>query len=218
MGMKTILLLQPCLRPRVTRSPSPASLDINKVEAQAKRANGNNGFGGLTHTGSIQLSKGVNTVLAGVLIDGVVQTISTSVVTAFTGLITFNMGQVTGGNFALTMNDGSVFTTDILGGSGMIVNQVLPGGVQGFSIDGLTFNGLFNSSTFVGVDISTWFNNQPLDGSFINFAFAPNAQGRSTSDIDIFIPTDDRPPVIPAPLGAGMGLVGLAGLAARRRR
>lgn len=218
MSMKTILTAAVVFATAGSAlATTELQLDINKVEAQAKRANGNNGFGGLTHTGSIQLSKGVNTVLAGVLIDGVVQATTTTVVTSFTGLITFNMGQVTGGNFAVTMNDGSIFTTDILGGSGMIVNQVLPGGVNGFSIDGLTFNGLFNSSTFVGVDIAPWFDTQPLDGSFINFAFAPNAQGRSTSDIDIFIPADETP-VIPAPLGAGMGLVGLAGLAARRRR
>lgn len=193
-------------------------LDINKVEAQAKRANGNNGWSGLTHTGSIQLSKGVNTTLAGVLIDGVVQATTTMTVTAFTGVINLVNGGVTGGNFSLLMSDGSTFNTDIVGGSGMVVNQVLPGGVQGFSIDGLTFNGLFNSNTFVGVDVSPWFDTQPLDGSFINFAFAPNSMGRSTSDIDIFLPTGDEPPVIPTPLAAGMGLVGLAGLAARRRR
>jgi len=78
---------------------------------------------------------------------------------------------------------------------------------------------VFSSASFAGVNITPWFNDQPLDGSFINFSFGPNVMGfDGDTDIDIFLPADEDRPEIPAPLAGGMAGLGLLGLGARRRR
>ncbi|MBX3352681.1 MAG: hypothetical protein KF684_07080 [Phycisphaeraceae bacterium] len=187
-------------------------LDVNSLNAQALDSGGNTTvFGGTTHTGAIRLSHSINSSLTEVLLNSVGQNIASGQLATFTGTINMVLGQVTGGSFALTLNNTDTFTTNIMSGFGQVNTQA----GQGFSVDGLTFNGVFSSTTFAGVNIAPWFNTQPLDGSFINFAFNPNANGfDSDADVDIFLRTG----IIPTPLAGGMAGLGLFGLAARRRR
>lgn len=188
-------------------------LDVNSLNAQALDSGGNASvFGGTTHTGAIQLSFSASSSLTEVILNGVGQNIASGQLATFAGTINMVLGQVTGGSFALTLNNTDTFTTSILGGFGQVNTQA----GQGFSVDGLTFNGVFSSTTFAGVNIAPWFNTQPLDGSFINFAFNPDAQTGfdSDADVDIFLRTG----IIPTPLAGGMAGLGLFGLAARRRR
>ncbi len=181
-------------------------IDVNSLTATAGA-----GFG-TSYTGAVNFTKNVNSDLAGILIDGVGQT-STGTLDTFTGTINLVGGMVTGGSFAVTVleSDAVTFNTysaTIAGGAGQVNTQA----GQGFSIDGLTFNGAFTSAVFSGVDVTPWFNNQPLTGSFIHFAFNPNAMGVDTdSDIDIFV-------TVPLPAGGAMAFAGLAGLAGVRRR
>lgn len=184
-------------------------LDLNAIVARSLDSSGNQtSFGGLNHTGSIQLSSNDETQLAGVLIDGNPQGVTLGRLASLSGMIDLVDGTVMGGNFMVTLNNGDTFNADIMGGAGMVRFQA----GEGFSIDGLLSATTFSSDTFADIDISRWFNNQPLPGSFITFAFDPDDSGVSeNTSTDIFI-------VIPSPLAGGMASVGLAGLAVRRRR
>lgn len=190
-------------------------IDINSLRAQARFDNGAMGFGGVNHTGSIQLTHTGTSNLAGVLIDGAAQAVAAGLLMSFSGQIDLVNGGVTGGFLNITLNNGDSFTSQIQGGIGQVQFQA----GQGFSIDGLTTNGLFSSASFAGVNITPWFNDQPLNGAFINFSFSPNGMGRDNdTDIDIFLPADEDRPEIPAPLAGSMAGAALLGLAARRRR
>ncbi len=185
-------------------------LDLNALQAQAQNSAGvNSAFGGVNHTGSILLSSGSLSHIADILVNGSAQNIASGQLMSFTGQINLVNGGVTGGSFALTLVDNSTFTASILGGQGQVNTQA----GQGFSIDGLITSALFSSNPFAGVDITPWFSAQPLGGSFIEFAFNPNAGTGFDGDtnLDIFV-------VVPSPLAGGMAGLGLMGLAARRRR
>lgn len=182
-------------------------LDVNTLTAQARDANNNNSaFGGTTHTGSVAFSANPNSVLGGVFIDGANQNIAAGQLSTFSGVIELVNGQVSGGSLAMTLTNSDTFNADVVPGQGQVTAI---SGFGGFFIDGLIANVLFNANTFAGADIQSFFDQQPLTGSFVNFQFNPNVNSRSNStDIDIF--------VVPAP--ASMALLGLGGLVAVRRR
>ncbi len=187
-------------------------IDVNSLTSQAQTDSGggawvNSAFGGTTHTGRLLLSHDANSVLAGVLLNGMNQTLS-STLASFSGDILFAGGFVSGGSFTVTNVDGSSYSASIVAGIGRIRTQA----GQGFRIDGLTFQGLFSGPLFAGVNVSPFFSVQPLFGSFLHFAFSPNAAGRDAdADIDIFA-------TIPLPTSAGLAGAGLLGLAGIRRR
>jgi hypothetical protein len=192
-------------------SAGTLQLDLNSLAAQAVDSGGGNTFG-LLHTGSVNLSHTAASNLADILLDGVASNITPGQLVSFAGQINLVAGQVTGGNFDLMIFDGSGFETfmaSIVGGQGQVNLQA----GQGYSIDGLITSAMFSSDPFAGVVITPWFSNQPLDGSFIEFAFNPNAVTGydANTNLDIFV-------VIPSPLAGGMAGIGLMGLAARRRR
>jgi len=156
------------------------------------------------YTGSITMSDDADSELAGILIDGGNQAISGELM-SFTGQIDFVNGFVDGGWFDIEVleDDGTtinVYSAVIDDSEGRINDQA----GQGFSIDGLTHTGTFTSATFSGVDITDWFEDQPLPGSFLKFQFEPGeAIGRGTkgmlqdtdTDIDVFVleePTEDE--------------------------
>lgn len=178
-------------------------IDINTLTATFA---GDGAFG-LNATGSINLVSNANSTLAGVRINGVAQTVTSSLL-SYSGRIDLVNGGVTGGFVSVTNVDGSTYSASIVNGQGDISKQ----SGQGFSIDGLTFNGLFGNGAFAGVDVSAWFNAQPRPGSVLTFAFNPNAQGVDVnSDVDLYV-------LVPAPQAAGLGFASLIGLAAGRRR
>ncbi|MGP1309399.1 MAG: hypothetical protein ACTS27_04300 [Phycisphaerales bacterium] len=183
-------------------------LDINTLTAQAANAAGAPGaFGGVTHTGAINLSGNANSALQEILIGGAGQNIAAGQLASFTGSINLVNGGVTGGSLMFTLNDGESFSTQIVGGVGQVNTQA----GQGFLIDGLLTNAAFTSDPFAGAGITPYFNAQPLDGSFLNFQFNPNANGVDTStDLDVFL--------VPSAPAAGVLGLGLAGFASRRRR
>jgi len=171
------------------------------------------GFG-LDFTGSISMTQDASSILAGVLIDGLSQSVN-GTLSSFSGQIDFLNGDVDGGQFTVTVleNDAvtmNSYTAQIIPGVGDIDPQA--GSPGQFSIDGLTFEGFFSSDLFAGVDVSDWNESEPLSGSFIQFKFAPGEDGvDNDSDIDIFV-------VVPLPAGGALAAVGLVGLAGVRRR
>ncbi len=192
------------------------AIDVNGLSVQSVNSSNVAGaFGGLTHTGAILISHDVNSVLAGVAIDGVNQPKTPGLGLTASGRIDLLAGNVVGGSFSILMSDGSGYTASIVSGVGKVTTQA----GQGFKIDGLTFNGLFSDSglpgmidRFAGVDISEFTAFEPLFGSFLQFAFAPDAQGfDADSDLDLVV-------TIPLPGSAGLAALGLAGIASRRRR
>jgi hypothetical protein len=196
-------------------------MDVNSIQAQATNGAGaNTAFGGLNHTGAVQFSFDVNSsILAAIDIqDGngtpINQTLTGQLIN-FTGRINLSNGMVTGGNINVQATGGDTYTADITPNVGAVTPYV--GG--GFKIEGLTFNGMFSSSTFAGVDVTPWFGTQQqggLLGSFLQFNFTPVPNGFSFADVDLFVSA------IPLPPAGWTGLATLAGLMAagyiRRRR
>lgn len=134
----------------------------------------------------------------------------------FTGVINLNNGMVTGGNISVAAG-GDTYTAQITPNVGSVSPYV--GG--GFKIEGLTFDGMFSSSTFAGVDVAPWFNAQTIGGllgSFLQFNFRPDNGGFAYSDIDLFVNAE----VVPLPPAGWAGLATLAGVMVaghlRRRR
>ena len=210
MALKTLKIAAAAGMAALGTHASAASLmqlDVNTLTAQARDAAGSNSaFGGITHTGSVAFNANPNSSLAGLFIDGVNQNIASGQLSSFSGVIDLVNGQVAGGSMSMTLNNSDTFDADIVPGQGQVTDIV---GFGGFFIEGLTTNAIFNASTFAGANIQEFFDNQPLTGSFVNFQFNPNVNGRSNNtDIDVF--------AVPAP--ASMALLGLGGLVAARRR
>lgn len=186
-----------------TAVPLELFIDINTLKA-TWAGDGGQAFG-LTASGTLTLTTNTSSTLAGVRIDGVAQTV-TSTLSGFTGTITISGGNVTGGSFSTTNADATNYGASIKPNSGSVSSQAS----QGFSIDGLTFNGLFGSASYAGVNVTPWFLSQPDNGSFLNFAYNGNAVDNNV-DVDLYV-------LVPMPAAAGLGLAGLAGLGIRRRR
>lgn len=179
--------------------------DVNSITAAASGPF-STGF-----TGSVALSSDSNSTLAEILINGTSQNIAAGQLGSFTGTIMITAGVVTGGSFSLSDTGGNTYSASIQNGSGLVKTSA--GQTGPFTIDGLTFMGMFNSSTFAGVDVTAWDSAEPLGGSFLQFTFGPTGPNNTDTDadIDIFV-------VVPLPAPAGLATAGLIGLAAVRRR
>lgn len=163
-------------------------------------------------TGTLHLTTDGDTSLNALKRDGADAPIGAPwTLDAFTGEIDFTGGVVTGGFLSLSVTDTvatDTFDADIVAQSGQVSAQA----DQGFLIDGLLFSGLFSGPAFAGVDVSDWFNAQPLTGSFLQFEFSPDEGGSDRdTDLDIFV-------IVPAPgPAAALGLALGAGMLRRRR-
>ncbi len=194
-------------------------LDVNSIRLQVENGQGaNSGFGGLTHTGSLNFSFQVNTtILNGVFIQTVsagpfVNANFSGSLTNFTGVINLVNGQVTGGHMGVVVNGGGdSYSCDVVPNVGQVSTYV--GG--GFKIEGLTFHGAFSDSQFGNVDVSPWSGNN-LPGSFLQFNFDPNASGAGFADMDMFV--DSIAPLPPAAWAGLSTLVGLVAVRVVRRR
>ncbi|MGD9692480.1 MAG: hypothetical protein AB7G17_10705 [Phycisphaerales bacterium] len=200
----------------VAAADTVLAIDINGLTVQSvDSSNVSGAFGGLTHTGALVISHDANAILAGVSIDGINQPKTPGLGLTASGRIDLNAGNVVGGFFNVLMSDGSGYSASIVSGVGKVTTQA----GQGFKVDGLTFNVLFSDSgapgmidRFAGVDISMFTAFEPLFGSFLQFAFSPDATGHDAdSDLDLVVS-------VPLPGSAGLATLGLLGLASRRRR
>jgi opacity protein-like surface antigen len=176
-----------------------------RFDANSLTASAGAGFG-TTYSGSVLLASDGNSVFEDMRIDGTAQTVGPQwSLAGFSGELTFLNGGITGGSFEVSVTDGlttDTYTADLVAGSGGIGTQA----GQGYLVSGLTF---------AGVDVSQWNDAEPLSGSFLHFAFDPNAQGvDSDADYEIYI----EAAVVPLPATAGLGAAGLPGLAGLRRR
>lgn len=166
-------------------------------------------FGGVTHSGTVVFTNGAASVLDEVSINGVPQAISFTGVSSFTATIELGNGFVIGGDLQVLLANAESFSAEFASFGGFV--SFAPSG--GFVIDNtILFNGLFSNSTFAGVDVSTWFNAQPLSGTSIStFVFnIPRGDAGEGADFSVIL--------VPTP-GAGAVLAtGLVALAGRRRR
>ena len=181
--------------------------DLNSLSSQARGPGGGNApFNGVNHTGAVVLASTANSTLAEILIDGASQNIAQGQLQSFSGTINLANGMVMGGGISFTLTGGETFTAQIQSGVGQVNTQA----GQGFRIDGLLTNVALSADPFGGVSVTPFFNAQPLEGAFLNFAFSPNANGFDpVTSLDIF--------VVPGPAtGAVFALGGVFGL--RRRR
>jgi len=193
-------------------------LDLNSLKATFTPSGGDSLPFTTSSTGTIALVDDSNTSLADILKDGASQTL-TGTLKDFTGSITLSGGSVTGGSFSVEAYDvgsagsSKTYTASIKSSSGSVNTQA----GQGFTIDGLTFSGLFSGTSFAGVDVTPWDSNEPLDGSFLEFAFNPSSTTGvdNDADVDLYVLV---PLPVPALLAASLfGVVGGAGWWRRRR-
>ncbi len=148
----------------------------------------------IDYTGTLVLSDDDNSDLADILIDGTPQGGMGSL-DSFMGEIDFENGDVTGGWFEVVVEETdtsmSTYSATIQGGIGDINFQA----GQGFNVDGLSFDGVFDRDVFFGVDVTDWTEDQPVNGSFLKMQFEPvleergegTFEGDSETDIDIFL-------------------------------
>lgn len=199
-------------------------MDINSLSATAVSSV----MGGVFDTGfsgTVTISDNVNSLLSSIIISiGGIDADQgiTSFRPTVSGTITIVAGTVTGGTFSIS--DGTdIYTADIVSGSGVVTTETGSNGA--FGIDGISFNGMFTSNTFAGVDVTDWNGNEPLSGSFLEFKLgvldtdtdddgsfdAWSGTLDQSSDLDLFV-------IVPGPLAAPWGLAGLFGVMAARRR
>lgn len=191
-------------------SVATAGVTVFQADLNTLSASSGGPFGGLTHTGTVTLTTNASSALAGITLNSVPQAF-TGVLQSMSGSIQLLNGAVQGGSFNVLLTDGSSMqaTIDALGGG-----QVNMQAGQGFRIDGLnssvSFSNLVGGTHFGGVNVGQ-FGPGPWDGSFLAFAFNPDAAGfDGNTDVDLYAN-------IPAPGAAALGLMGLAAMGRRRR-
>lgn len=184
--------------------------DLNAITVDA----GEN-FDGATHTGTLVLGVGDDSVLSAIEVDSVSQPLSGDMATLVGEIVLVN-GQVAGGFISFTADDGAEYIASINGGAGQVNTQA----GLGFRIDGLTNSGLLDNlvggTDFAGANLTS--NNKPFDptnlaGSFLLHGFGPDANGfDGLVDLDLFIQIP-----VPAPGSAALAFTA-AGIAGVRRR
>lgn len=201
-----------CLSGAGLAANTSLQLDLRALAAQSFDSSGSPGpFIGLNHTGSLGLSADTASSLSAIRINGTPQTLASGQLNAVSGSIDLGNGTVLGGSISVALNNGDTFTAQIASGVGGVSAQ--PG--QGFSINGAYFNALFSGSTFGGINISQYFNAQPLSGTYLLFELNPvlvfNGEGIDEA-VDLTIS------LVPSPGAAAPLAVGVLGFASRRRR
>lgn len=181
-------------------------MDVNSATVSADGA-----FSGVNHTGALTFGwTSEVTTLFDILIDDA-STGAAPVTASVSGSIQLLNGQVDGGFVSVEVFDAGmmslgVFTAEIVPGAGQVTEQAF----VGFKIDGLLGGGTFDMDTLNGVDVTEWRANEPLDGSFLTFAYNPDAMGvDSAVDLDLWVN-------VPTP--GAVALFGLGGLVALKRR
>lgn len=200
---------------RNAEAGSELQFDLNSITTTITD-NTNGGVFDTSFTGSLRLGHDDNSVLSRIIIDGASVGFDNDLsdgdgwaLSHLSAKINIVNGDVVGGFVYIEAEryaggvataDTDTYTADIAAGIGGVRAQA----GQGYTIDGLTIQGMFSDHTFAGVDVTPWFNAQPLAGSFLNFSFDPGENpfgSDENSHLDVFV-------VVPLPLP---GLIGLAG-------
>ena len=185
----------------------PVRIDTNNLTTATA---GGVAFGGLTHTGTLNVSSNANSTLNSIFIFGNPAGLSAGLA-SFSATINLVNGFVNGGSLSILATDGSQYNATISGAAGRVNTQV----GQGFRIDGLTFSGFFSNlvggTNFAGVNVISPLNGfGPYEGSFLLSSYGPNANGvDQVTQFETYI--------VPAP-GAIMLMAAAGTLGLRRRR
>lgn len=181
--------------------------DTNNLTVSAGGA-----FSGVNHTGALTITNNALSSLNGIAIFGVAQSF-TGTLASFNATINLVNGFVTNGSLSTVLADGSRYDATIFGGGGRVVFQA----GRGFRVDGFTLTGNFSNlvggNLFGGVDVVAAGAAGPgvsnVEGSFLLSSYNPDASGVTTqAQFETY--------VLPTP--GSVALIGLAGLAAARRR
>jgi len=182
-------------------------LDLNSVAVTA-----GGGFDGETHTGDLMIAKDSDSEVYRLEIDGVSQSMSAALADV-SGTVRLENGLVIGGDFVVTLTDGTSYAAMIGSGEGDVSRHH----GQGFMVDGLTglgaFDDLADGKEFGGIDVSPWLDARGgLDGSFLLFGFGPDGQGYdSDTNLELYLVA------VPAPGTVALGSMGFV-YANRRKR
>jgi hypothetical protein len=205
--------------------------EIDSMSIQGKLASGANGFTGIHDTGDLSLrATGRTTVDIGV--DGVKEETLASQGAGTTfdlmGDIRLINGDITGGVITLIARLGNANETyqfNVAPGTGSLHKVPL---VNSYLLAGLTYNGIFNSGDFGGVDVGFWRDQQPVIGSFLQFDYNPTSSGLDQSanlDVAVFGESfsqlqtpDGRTDPVPLPKTVWGGAVLMMGWGLTQRR
>ena len=197
--------------------------DINGFSYAFKDAGGVGGFGGESHTGTLEWSfrPSPATVIAAVRTgtDGQFGALTPVALGAsladFSGSFVLESGYVKSGSFNVELDNGDTYTAEAVGDSGNIQSLL----IGQYTLDGLTFEGAFSDDAFGSVDVAPFFAAQGgpggLAGSFFKFSFLPMSSGAGNGDIEVFV-TVPLPPAAYAGMATLAGAIGLSWV--RRRR
>lgn len=149
-------------------------LDINAVTISASSPITISNYS--TFTGHLSFAENSNTVMS-VDIDNNPNVGFTGSISNITGNIQFMAGSVNGGSMTVTTNNGDTYTynlvPDTLDTLYMSPNPAMFA-AMGFELGAATDQGMFANTDFGGTDVSTWYNQQPVDGDFFQFRYRPN--------------------------------------------
>jgi len=167
-------------------------------------------FTGEMHSGAVELSLGAGRLPAVHIQEDppfgpfALQTGFMGTLFDFDARFDLENGDVIGGSLRLELDSGDVYMADV-----DAIGSVKALTSGGFTIDYSTSSGSFSDDDFAGVNIERWsdFSGQ-LPGWGLMFRFNPTGPA-GTADTAMFV-------AVPAP--APLALLGLAGLAATRRR
>jgi hypothetical protein len=166
--------------------------NIASTSIQGKTAAGP-GFTGIHDTGDLLISATGSTSVD-IDVDGKKKATLTDNAPAtpsfdLTGKIHLSNGNISGGLITLIANEVSgteTYQFNVAPGSGSL--HKIPF-INSYLLAGLTYNGLFNNSSFGGVDVSFWQDQQPVLGSFLQFNYNPDSRGYDQSanlDVAVF--------------------------------
>lgn len=199
------------------------AFDINGFDYRFSDPGGTTGFSGVGHTGAVDWSYHTDpaTVIADTRMgeDGrfgeLFEVALGQDLAGFEGNINLSSGDVAGGSFTVTLDNGDTYTAQVDPGSGELKKL----DVGGYTLDALTFNGAFSDDTFGDIDVSEFFRIQgepgQLIGSLFQFRFDADIAPEGTGDMEVYV-------LVPLPPSAYAGIATLAGVMGltyiRRRR
>ena len=206
--------------PQVQAAPvTELQFDLNCLSIQSSGPSGPvDATNYATFTGTFQFSKNVSSEL-NMYLDGVHLTSLTGPFQGISGQIGFLNGNFLGGDMIVSVQNvanpllSDTYTFHMEPSTSIHLFKSTYASsyrAYGFLLDSDTNNGAFNGSSFGGVDVTVFHNQEPLAGAFMQLKYRPDANGLSNaSDVDIFTRAEAVP--LPASVTGGLVLAGLLG-------